>query len=429
MNRVLLVLVVGALAAVGYLMLPPESPSSDPLSAVDPPAVAICALEEGSGRTTTLGVVSNVNSDGLFTAFAGGRSAGSVSFDLGTSSSTQIDVVDVAAVGVAGGLVELPVVDSAVASVVSGAASLSAEGCASIPEQQVVVAGASTVSGTTFEIHLMNPYAGEAIVDITVQSESGLESAGELSAVIVPPRDSTVVDLAEILPGREQLNVIIDTAVGGVIAVARHGDRGDSAVWNAVAPAQDWLVPVPGLPGSRQVVVANAAAVEVEYQIDLHSSLGVEEAFQAGVIPPRGMIVVGVGALTEAPAALRVVTTGPVVSFVRQQTDTSISVSQGAVAAASTWLMPGAGSVSDEIGSVVVFNPGIEEAEFTLTARRRNSEAELRSVPAGAVVELETFERAADGYVIKSDRPVVVLWALSGGPGRALSLGTPVFDG
>jgi hypothetical protein len=275
----------------------------------------------------------------------------------------------------------------------------------------------------------MNPYAGEAILDLTIQSESGLESSGELSAVIVPPRDSIVVDLAEILPGRERLNVIIETSVGSVIAVARHGDRGDSAVWNAVAPAQDWLVPVPGVPGSRQVVIANAAAVEVEYQIDFHSSLGVEEAFEAGVIPPRGMVVVGVGALTDDPAALRVVTTGPVVSFVRQQTETSIAVSQGAVAAASAWLMPGAGSISGEVGSVVVFNPGIEEAEFTLTARRTSSEAELWSIPAGAVVELETFERSADGYVVNSDRPVVVLWSLSGGPGRALSLGTPVFDG
>ena len=74
----------------------------------------------------------------------------------------------------------------------------------------------------------MNPYSGEAIVELAVQSESGLESSGELEGIIVPSRSSVVVDLTEILPGRATLNVVVETTLGSVVAAGRHGARGVS---------------------------------------------------------------------------------------------------------------------------------------------------------------------------------------------------------
>ena len=429
MNRVLAVVIVVGLAVVAYFMPVPLAPEPGPPSAVDPPAVAVCAVEEGSGRQTTVGVVSTANGVGLFTAFAGGTSAGSTEFFTGASGSTSIDVHEVAAVGVAAGLVEPPSADTATASVVKGAESLSAEGCASMPARITVLAGGSTLSGRTFEVQLMNPYSGRAIVDLVVQSEAGLESSGELEAVIVPPRSSIIVDLGDILPGREVLNVVIETTTGSVLAVGRFGETGDSAVWRAVEPAQEWFLPVAHGLGARSVLIANASAVDVEYELDFYSPDGVEEAQLSEVIPARGVAVIDIGAITSAPAAVHVVATGPIAGFVRMQEAWSTSLTSGATVPASRWLLPGAGSIEGGFGSVVVFNPGIEEANFTLTARRGRSEAVNLTVQAGEILEVEAFETQAHGYVVDGDRPLVVMWTISDGFVSAASIGTPLEDG
>jgi hypothetical protein len=426
MIRVLSAAIVAALAAAGFFLPRSSTPEPDLASAIDPPAVAVCAVEEGSGRSTTVGVVSTANGSGLFTAFVGGGGSGSQSFETGLSASTSIDVVDVAAVGLAGGLVELPVATSATGSVVQGELSLSAEGCASMPAQQTVLAGGSTAGEHTFEIQLMNPYSGRAVVDLIVHSESGLESSNELAAIIVPPRSSIVVDLGELLPGRKMLNVVIETESGSVVSVGRMGSRGDSAVWQAVPPAQDWFLPVPTSPGLRQVIIANAAAADVEYQVDLYGTEGGEEAFMAGAIPAGGVEIIDVTSITPDRAAFRVVSTGPVASFVSDETETSVSLTSGATAPAGTWLMPGAGSINGATGTVVVFNPGIEEATIVVTARRSRSRAREVVIPAGAVLEVETFDGQADGYVVTGNRPVVALWTLSGASGFATSIGTPI---
>lgn len=275
----------------------------------------------------------------------------------------------------------------------------------------------------------MNPFAGGAVVDLTVQSESGLESGGGLAAVIVPPRASIVVDFAELLPGREVLNVLIEATVGSVLTVGRYGEGGESAVWPAVEPAQEWFVPVQGEPGSRHVLIANAAAVDVEYEIDFHGPDEVVEAFISEVIPARGVALIDVGAITPEPAAIHVVSTGPVATFVRAQPSGATALTSGARLPASKWLLPGAGSIQGGFGTVVVFNPGIEDANFILTARRDNSSADTWVVPAGAVMELQTSEVSANGYVVEGDRPLVVLWTISDGFASAASIGTPIDDG
>ena len=188
-------------------------------------------------------------------------------------------------------------------------------------------------------------------------------------------------------------------------------------------------MPVPGGLGTRSVLIANASSVDVEYELDFYGPDGVEEALLSEVIPARGVAVVDVGAITPAPAAVHVVSTGPVAGFVRTQEAGSTSLTSGATVQASRWLLPGAGSIEGGFGSVVVFNPGIEQATFTLTARRGRSEAVSWTIEAGDILEVETFETQAHGYVVEGDRPLVVLWTISDGLVSASSIGTPLDDG
>ena len=92
------------------------------------------------------------------------------------------------------------------------------------------IAWDSTVSGERFQVRLMNPYAGEAVVDLIIQSESALEAAshhGDLGS----PRSSAVVDLAG-LSARE--TVAVNRHRGGERQCSGQGSRFDAGADGAL---------------------------------------------------------------------------------------------------------------------------------------------------------------------------------------------------
>ena len=99
----------------------PEPPQADEVAAVNAPAVAVCPVEEGSGRTTTIGVASGVNGEGRFTAFAAGVPRARPRSRPEQSGSAAIPIAEVAPLGTGAGLAELPGQDVAAASVLVGA--------------------------------------------------------------------------------------------------------------------------------------------------------------------------------------------------------------------------------------------------------------------------------------------------------------------
>jgi hypothetical protein len=425
MTRALFALVIAGLAATVMILPAPEPPEHGLAAAVDPPSVSVCPVEQGSGRNTSIGIVSTINGDGQFTVFAGGAPAGSIPFETGASGTAALPVVDVAAVGVAAGLVELPNVDAASASLVLGAESVAHESCLATPAQQTLLAGGSTTSGQEFEIQLMNPYSGQAVVDLTVRSESGLESASQLRAIAVPPRSSFALDLDELLPGRESLAVTIDTTSGSVMAVGRLLDGSDGALWNAVAPAQDWFVPIPA-GGVGEVVISTGVAAEVEFQVDLYGTEGLIEAFEEGVVPANGDVdldVSGVGA-----SAFRIVSSQPVAVFLRNVGEGGVAFTTGSTVSASRWLLPGAGLGPGGTGRMVILNTGLEETTVVVAAQKEESVAREFPVPAGAVVEFQAVEGTADAYTLRGEGLLVPLWVTTTGTATAYAIGVPLID-
>jgi hypothetical protein len=427
MIRAILAVTVAALAAAVVVLPAPETPEPDLDAAVNPPSVAVCPVEEGSGRVSTIGVVSTVSGEGQLTAFAGGAPAGSTPFDTGVSGSLAIPVADVAVVGVAAGLVELPNAESAAASLVLGAESVAHESCLSTPTQQTLLAGGSTLSGQEFEIQLMNPYAGEALVDLTVMSESGLEAASSLRGIAVPSRSSVVVDMGRDLPGRESLSVTIDASRGSVMAVGRLSVGVDGALWAAVAPAQDWFVPVPA-GGLGEVVISTGVAADVEYQMDVYGPDGLVEAFQEGVVPARGLAVLPPGAADAGASAIRVVSTQPVAVFLRTVHEGGVALTTGSTETSSRWLLPGAGLAPGATGSMVILNAGLDEANVVVTALRDQSVAQQFPVPAGTVVQIPAIEGNANAYLLEGEGLLVPLWVTTTGTGSAYSIGVPILD-
>lgn len=429
MIRALFALTVAALTAAVLILPGSEPPASEPVSAIDPPPVAVCPVEEGSGRSTTVGLASSVNGEGRFTAFAGGGPVGSAQFSTGASGSAAVALADVAALGTAAGLAELPGPQSAAGSLLLGAESVAVESCVATPIQQTLLAGGATVSDEQYQVHLMNPYAGEALVDLIVQSESGLETAPTLRGISVPSRSSVLVDLSEVLPGRETLSITVEVVSGSVMAAGRYGVGVDVALWHSVAPALDWYVPVPASGATADLVISTGVSAEVEYQLDVYGPEGVVEAFQEGVVPGRGVSVVSLGELGfEVASAMRVVSTQPVAVFLRTRTEAGVAITSGATAPASRWLLPAAGLAPGNTGSTVILNAGLEDATVVVTAHREQSAAEQYVVAAGTVLEVDLIEGNANAYSVKSEASLVALSVTTTPTGTAYSIGVPIPD-
>lgn len=415
-----------ALATVAYLTPAPDAPEPSPGVGIEEPPVAVCAVEEGSGRTTEISVLSTVDGQARLTLFAAGGTAGTIGQRTGASGSTVFPVVDVAAVGSVGGLIEMPVVDSATASVVLGATSIASEACATVPASEVLINGGSTISGETFVLQLMNPYAGEAVTELVVASESGVESNDQFERVIVPPRSSTFIDFTDLVPGRESLSVSVETATGRVLAVGRQGAAGGSAMWRAVSPALDWFLPVPQSGGVREILISSPSASEVEYQIDVYAPSGIQEGVLEGSIPARGQTVIDLEEFGPDALGVRVVSAGPVVPTLRIKAASGIGMTTGSEIQANQWLLPGAGRPEGGNASVIIFNTGIEDDEVRIRPLRENTSVLTLTVESGTVLEFGLD--AADGYLIESTGPSVVSWAAAREGALALAGGVAILD-
>lgn len=425
--RYFALLVIAALAALTAISPAPDAATPLPEAGAELPSVAVCPIQEGSGRSTTLAVLSTVDGPVELSLFTGGGTAGTLATSTGTSGSTLIPVGDIAAVGTVGGLIELPNPSSTAGAIVSGASSLMTEACTSTPAPETLLVGGSTVAGETFSIQLMNPYAGEAIVSLRVASEAGIESNERFDSMIVPPRSSEIVDFNALLPGRESLSVNVITELGRVVAVGQQGVEGESSIWNGVAPAQDWFLPIPSGQPSRTLLIGTTSTLDIEYQVDFYGPEGLDEALITGSIPANGQVAVDLDEVTTETSAVRVVSNGPVVPVLRIEAADGFATTVGSAVEANRWMLPGASPPPGGWASVVILNASIEDSTVSVRPLREGSTVRDLSLQSDDVVELALEQ--ADGYLIESTSPVVVIWVARTGVGTAAAIGVPLDDG
>ena len=424
--RYLVLLLAISLAVTAVLMPAPEDPPLDPAAGVEEPAVAVCSVQEGSGRSTNVAILSTIDGPTELTLFTAGESAGTLTTSTGSSGSTVLPVSDVAAVGTVGGLIEMPNASSTAGVVVRGGTSLMSEACVSVPHPQVFLTGGSTVSGEFSSLQLMNPYAGEAIVSLRVTSEAGVESNDRFNSVVVPPRSSRIIPFNELIPGRERLSVALDTVEGRVIAVAEQGVDAESSIWNAVPPAQDWFLPIPSGEPSRMLLIGTPSAIDVDYQVDFYGPDGLEEALITGVLPSGGQAEIDLDEISQETSAVRVIATSPVVPTLRFDSTEGFATTSGSPVQANRWMLPGASALEDGWANVVILNASIEDSTVSVRPLRDNSVVRDISLPSDQVVELAL--EMADGYLVESTSPVVVLWAGRSPSAASLAMGVPLSD-
>lgn len=425
MRYVVLVL-IATMAVAGVVLPAQEDPTPAASVGREEPAVAVCSIQEGSGRSTNVAILSTVDGPTQLTLFAAGDFAGTLATSTGPSGSTVIPVGDIAAVGRVGGLIELPTVTSAAGVFIGGATSLMTEPCQSIPSPQVFTTGGSTVSGEEFTMQFMNPYAGEAIVSLRVTSEAGVESNDRFDALVIPPRSSETISFNELIPGRERLSVGVETLSGRVIASAQQGIEGESSIWNAVPPAQDWLLPIPTGAPSRTLMIATPSAIEVDYQIDFYGADGLEEALINGALEAGGHVELDLDELSQGTSAVRVISTSPVVPILRIDSAEGFATTTGSPVQAGRWMLPGAAPPAGGWANVVVLNASIEDSTVSIRPLRDDSRQRELVVPSDQVVELAL--EMADGYLIEATSPVVVMWTARSASAASAAIGVPIED-
>lgn len=407
-------------------LTPPEEPQPGQAPGTAQPPVAICPVVEVVNQSTNIAVLSSVNGAGRLSTFAAGAESGSLDFRTGASGAVTMSAGDAGGVGITGALIEMPSETTAAASVIRGPESLAAESCADIPAGQTFISGGSTVRGSDFQIQLINPYAGDATVELTVMTEAGIESNDRFNSVIVPALSSIPLNLSNIIPGRERISANIETTRGSVLAVGRQVTDGEVALWRAVAPGEDWWLPVPAGVGIKQMIIATPEAGEIGYQVDLYGPDGLVEAHAEGVIEPRGNVTVPLASVTAEAVGLHVTTTGPVVPALRIDSPQGLAWTTASPVTAPVWLLPGARSPQGGSGSLVVLNAGIET--ITVSIRSLADETIVRDLDVDAEGVLVTNLAGANGYRVEATGPIVAMWTSQRDGAGSAAIGIPVRD-
>ena len=425
------VLAMFGLAAATYLLPVPAEPEFGVEPGTEQPPVSICPVVEAGGRTSDIAILSSISGAGRISTFSAGDETGSLDFRTGTSGSVVVPTGEAGAIGVSGALVEMPSETTASGVLITGEGSRAAEACADIPTGQAFLSGGSTASGAAFEVQLLNPYAGEAVLELTVTSDAGIESDERFESVIVPPLSTLPVNLTEIIPGREDISVNIETLRGSVLAVGRQTLEGETAVWRAVEPGLDWWLPVPEGDSLKQVLIATPSNAPIEYQVDVYGLGGdvgsYQEAYETGTLEARGHTRVGLAAITTEAIGIRVIATGPLVASLWIDSDAGMAATTASPVDAPVWLLPGALAPPGGSGALVVLNASVDDVELNVRSMRETSLERNFELPAEGVLSVPLI--AADGYRVEATGPVVALWVSEIDGAGTAALGIPIQDG
>jgi hypothetical protein len=121
---------------------------------------------------------------------------------------------------------------------------LAADPCASDASRQWVVPGGTTLRGQRARLVIMNPFAIEATVEVSLAAPRRVVRPGALRGLVLPPHRSTSVDLNRYALGEEALAARIQATLGRVVAggmgISTEGVR--SAI-GVPAPARAWVLP------------------------------------------------------------------------------------------------------------------------------------------------------------------------------------------
>lgn len=338
---------------------------------------------------------------------------------------------------------------------------LGAEPCASRAGTRWFVPEGTSVRGQASHLVVANPFAEEAVVDVTVLSPDGPTRPGPLSGVVIEPQRAVSYDLNEVVLGKDALTVLVRASLGKVaVGGVDVGEEGLRSVLAVPGPARTWVLPGAGHQPASEAVVTAPAGRRVPFRVRTQGPETQITVLEDGVVPPEaartfevegeqgGLVVEAEG---EAPlVAGRRLTSGaePPPSPPRgggrgqqrrqeppppQVSDTAAT--SGTPSGARGWVALPAAPPGGARTLLILENAGAEdlEADVVLLTRAGPHEApELSAVPvpAGLTVTVDLAEVVGQepvaAVVGSPSSSLVVAQATVGPDGYAVSMATPM---
>lgn len=281
-------------------------------------------------------------------------------------------------------------------------------------------------------LELTNPDAGPAVVDVTVHGRRGPVAAPRLRGVAVPGRRTVRLDLARLLPRRDELALHVEVGRGRVSAsvldrtdrIGREA-RSEDQLGAQVPARTHLLLGLPPGPGPRVLVVANPGETEVRAAVELVTPESVFAAVDTEelVVPPGAVARLRVASVLRAENArdaigLRVVSTGPVTATLRSRAggDLTNTVPVAGTDGATAALLPAgpkrlllAGAATEGVARVVA-----RDARGRVLAEQQVQVAPERGHETGlpdgtALVTVEPDGTAVAGSVLLEDGGATVV--------------------
>ena len=185
---------------------------------------------------------------------------------------------------------------------VSGAGDVGVTPCARGGSDTWYFAGGTTVLGAEQWLTLFNPFPGDAVVDISFFTNTGVEAPGEAQGVVVPGTSRLSIPVHDLVPRRDAVATRVTTRRGRVIAEqvqildGRDGRKGITLVAGAPELAKKWWFSGATAQEGRATTVSilNPGATRVNVRIDTALVGAVTLAPIDVEIPPRSVSVTDV---------------------------------------------------------------------------------------------------------------------------------------
>lgn len=144
------------------------------------------------------------------------------------------------------------------------------EPCNSSPSANWAVLGSNTLSGSTTGISIFNPFAQDAVADISMSSTTQQFKPGPLQGLLISAHSSVTINLSQYFPGQAHVSVAVSTRIGRVVlgGLVQRNDKGTvglAALSASPAPASLWRFPVGELSDNQnqELIVYNPNSHDV----------------------------------------------------------------------------------------------------------------------------------------------------------------------
>lgn len=417
MKRLLLLLMVGGLLVAASFLPEPDRPEPSTTttldSAVEPSieAFAFCPWASTEGSIDGhLAVLAADSTAATITFPSAGEIRDTRQLSLEGLAGVSFDLGSMPFEGQMPSVVEFTA-EASVGVVALDEAMLVGSGCAASVPKIWVLPGGSTKAGDFLELQLFNPFPEDARVNVVMTSEGGFEPEESLDAVTVNARSWRTIDISSLLPLRSSLAATVEVEKGVVIPALLQIGPEDQALWTGVGRADRWEFPLISTGGLEPfLVLSNPTALEVGYTLDRYGVRTSEADVAGGVLEPGRHARIPLGDLFDEPSAFEVRADGLVGAVIVGEGEVGRAATGGAHTLASTWLVPGLGSVPEARNELWILNTSASQVTVTWVAL--NDTGTDRSgkvaVAAGSSRSLRLPAVDASGVFIQATAPITI---------------------